>query len=195
MVRRFLILTFTLVLLAGCGDSPVPPDPGCPDGMVIHPMWQGEYPGPVIHVIDPVEVPTFADPCDPYPSGTCTLTAGVFHPWGDGDDFVTLRPVEPYTAKDRFTLEETIVEVGETVLVTGYLAENICAFRVREETIHAECLYEDNYPLEALPALPVEELQFFRAGCEGWILVDEDLFDHQKIVDGAILEWGKVGPG
>jgi hypothetical protein len=120
---------------------------------------------------------------------------GVFHPWGDGDAFVTLRPVEPYTAKDRFTLENIVIEAGETVLVTGYLAENICAFRIREETINAECLYEDNYPLDPLPGLDVEELQFFQAGCDGWILVDETLFTCPEIGEGSILEWGKVGPG
>ena len=74
------------------------------------------------------------------------------------------------------------------------LGENFCAFRVRDLAFNAECPFEGNYPLEELEAVPIRELQFFRAGCEGWILVDEALFENQEIERGTTIGWGKVGP-
>ena len=194
MGRRFLILLTAIALLQACTGSPAPPDSSCPDGMVVHPMWQGEYPAPVIHVLSQVELSVYAGPCDPFPKGTCLLEPGIFHPWGEGEEFITLRPVEPYRARERFTLGDREVSAGEIVEVTGYLAENICAWKVREKAVNTECLFEDNYPLDPLATLPVGEFQFFRAGCAGWILVDDALFDRPEISRGTILEYGKVGP-
>jgi hypothetical protein len=108
--------------------EPVPvASSACPEGVNAVPYWQGEYPGPVVHVKSAVTVKAFADPCSTSATVDCLVPDGLYHPWtGSGGGFVTVRPEKKYVAREafRFGSAEYGADVakGGEVLVTGYLA-------------------------------------------------------------------------
>jgi hypothetical protein len=167
-------------------------DARCADGIEVYPRWQGEYPSPVVHVKELVAVPAFSHPCDPEPTGACLLQPGLFHPWGDGEAFATVRPLERFKAHRPFSLDGASIKAGEIITLVGYLAEGMCTWRVGDSEIAASCEDLQAIPVEALPTVDVQERQFFRAGCEAWVLVDDTLFARPEIETGTVESWGKV---
>jgi hypothetical protein len=196
------LFSLPLVLMLACSGAhdsgPVGPaardESTCAEGVEAYPRWQGEYPGPVVHVKAAVEVAAFDHPCDTEPRSACTLLPGIFHPWGEGDGFVTVRSVQRFRATDAFSLEGIEVSAGEAVEIVGYVAEGFCTWRVRGEEIVAPCPDAEDMPVKELSSVEVPERQLFRAGCPHWVLVDDALFALPEIAKGTIVKWGEVGP-
>lgn len=205
-MTRLLALPAALGLLAAlaCGGGGAPPDPVAavadagsrcaPGGLQRVDYWQGEYPDPVVHVQAAIEVPAYTDPCLAAPDTTCAVDPAVYHPWGVGDGFVTLRAVQTYTASAAFTVEGHAVEAGETIEIPAYLAEGYCRWRVRGEPFEAACPGVEDYPLAEASTVAPPEVQLMQPGCGAWVEVDEAFMAREGVAPGTVLGWGEVGP-
>lgn len=159
-------------------------------------LWQGEYPMPIVNVTEVVEVPSYSDPCLQSADGTCRIEPGIYHPWGEGEGFVTLRAQERFTATRETALEsEPTFEIpeGETVIVNTYLAEGYCVVTIDGVTREALCPGVEDDGLMAEPKSTFQEVQLMNPGCGSWVQVDAAFMAQPEITEGQIVEYGKVG--
>ena len=175
----------------------------CAGGLASTPTWQGEYPGPVVDVRQPVTLSYRLDPCSSV-EGSCTLGAGLYHPWAESrlaTGFSTIRPVLRYEVTRDYTNEEgDSFSKGDIVEVTAYLGEGFCAWRrngVEESGYCPEMFDETAFTLLNPEAESLPETQLFRASCEdgstGWFVVDDALAE-PEVEEGVITGYGSVGP-
>jgi hypothetical protein len=178
---------------------PLPPAPApCPEGVVEIPMWQGEYPAPVIHVKSGFEVPAFPSPCAPAPTARCFLEPAVYHPWGAGAAYVTTRGVDRHKALKELTLDAAsgplTVPAGSIVPVVAYGGEGYCGFRWEGQDASAMCPGMEEGLWEDLPDPEVPERQLFDPGCAAWVLVEDALMGRAEVAVGEVITYGEVGP-
>ena len=163
--------------------------------------WQGEYPGPVVHVMSETRLLSRAEPCGPI-QGECTVPVGLYHPWASGAlGFATVRPILKYrVTRDHIDDAEVSFSEGDLVEVTVYLGEGFCGMRINGQSESGYCpgVYED----DAFTLLNPEdesrpETQLFKARCadggDGWIEVGAAL-TASGVEEGVIVGYGEVAP-
>lgn len=208
---RRMILPFSVIVLA-CGGLGTEGEDGtaasrCVGDWRAVDFWQGEYPGPVVHVRNPVSLPARSTPCDQDASTTCTVPPGVYHPWGDHKHgFATIRPIERFRARRAVTLENAgrSVAAGQEVEMTTYLSEGFCMWSIDGEAFDEYCpgmIADDQGDVfEALnPTVrDAPQPQLFLASCtqgaSAWIEVGDNFFDGDNLVEGSVIEYGVAGP-
>jgi hypothetical protein len=165
--------------------------------------WQGEYPAPPVWVPVDTPLPARTDPCAPDTDRTCTVPAGLYHPWaadGPAAGFITVRPSEPFEAARDLALDGDPVAAGTRVAVVFYAGEGFCQFAWGDQTAFDSCpgMAEDDGWL-ALPVAEHPEQQLFTARClespDQPAHVDVlDALASEGVVEAWILGWGEVGP-
>ncbi|MFT5680014.1 MAG: hypothetical protein ACI8RZ_000919 [Myxococcota bacterium] len=173
----------------------------CQNGMEAAETWQGEYPGPVVHVMETARLPSRFEPCGVI-QGECTVPAGLYHPWATGAlGFATVRPILKYRVTKDYTDEEgTAFAEGDIVEVTAYLGEGFCGLRINGENEGGYCpgMFDEsafvllNPEDESRP-----ETQLFKARCadgvEAWVEVGSALAA-PGVEEGVIVGYGEVAP-
>lgn len=210
-MKRVLVVVILLSLACGGlgndngggGGEPVAGDGLCAGGLHAAMTWQGEYPGPVVDVQQPVTLKFRRDPCSTV-EGECTLAAGLYHPWAmarKATGFATVRPVLRYEATRNFTDEEGVsFQKGDIVEVTAYLGEGFCAFRRNgvEDSGYCPNMFDEGvFTLLNPEAEQIPQIQLFEAPCQtggsGWFVVD-DALARPEVKEGVITGYGEVGP-
>ena len=181
-------------------ESPPPAADGlCHSGMEATEVWQGEYPGPVVHVMKPTTLPSRADLCGPI-QGQCAVPVGLYHPWAEGSvGFATVLAVRKYRVLREHTDDADMhFSAGDTVEVTAYMGEGFCAMRINGTSDGSYCpeMVEEgvfellNPEVENLP-----ETQLFQANCadggQGWIEASTALAA-DGVEEGVITGYGSV---
>lgn len=179
----------------------------CADGRHIVPTWQGEYPGPIVQVDRPVVVNARLGPCQVAAPVTCTVPAGLYHPWAAGaGGYVTVRGTDRYRARRAVEVEPgggRVVPAGEVIDVVAYLGEGFCAFGGTWDGVLSSCpeqvadgqgeVFE---PLGTEPVGAVEQ-QFFSVACaegpQGWVLAGDALLGTPGVREGVLVGYGEVG--
>jgi hypothetical protein len=186
-------------------DGPVPTPTGgglCGEGMEASHAWQGEYPGPVVHVMQSARLPFRADPCGAI-QGECTVPVGLYHPWAEGGlGFVTVRPVVRYRVTKSFTSDDgAAFSEGDILEVVVYFGEGFCGMRLNGEPTDGYCpemLSEEAFEKLNPEAENIPDVQLFQTRCaeggEGWIEVGTALAA-PGVEEGVITGYGSVGPG
>lgn len=196
------LLTATALLAAGlaCAGVVDGPDQALSKGggrcgaMAAVEFWSGEYPSPVMQVDREVSLPARPDPCDERPSVPCAIPAGLYHPWAGQGRYLTLQESTFYRATAAFTYSEgPALRQGDTLELTHYLAEGMCALVHRGTRFDASCPDADNLPLELIREPATEPQQLFDPGCGAWLDVDSALFVRPEIQHGRITGYGEVG--
>ena len=204
-MRKSLAPLLLLSLACGGLGSDDDPTDGPADGLCVGDLeaamaWEGEYPGPVVQVVDSTMLPRRADPCGPI-TGECLVGPGLYHPWGVGSGFATVRAVDRYVmSADHTNGEGFTFAKGDTVEVTVYLGEGFCSFRVNGEEMSGECpnLMGDasEFVLQNPEAEALPETQLFQANCaeggQGWVEVGVAL-GTPGIMEGVVTGYGSVG--
>ena len=208
MKKTLSVLALLSLACGGLGaDDPVTEHPDavglCEGGLESTPTWQGEYPGPVVHVMQSATLPYRALPCGPI-AGQCVVSPGLYHPWGRAaTGFATVRPVLKYRLSRDFTDSEGIAyREGDIVEVTAYLGEGFCAFRINGREESGECPGMFDESASAFVALNPEaenlpETQLFQTRCEdgtsAWIDAAVALAA-DGVEEGVITGYGEVAP-
>ena len=178
-----------------------PPEVACPDGVVAADGWPGEYPSPVVQVTETLEVPVRAHPCAPEPTEVCVIDAGLYHPWvkDEATNYVTVRPVGRFRATRSTRMGQLRVRKGTTVEMTQEVGEGFCVYRVGTANFQHEC--PDMMggrvltPVKTTEGEPTQMVQVeCDGGSKGWLAVDEALMERTAVREGAVVEFGKVGP-
>ena len=113
---------------------------GCPEGVVVNPGWEGEYPGPVVDVTKAATVSARAEPCQRAAAQQCTVPAGLYHPWSEVEAaYRTVRGVDRYEVLKDTRIGEIEVSAGTEGSVVAYLAEGYCTFDVGGRKAEAMC--------------------------------------------------------
>ncbi|MFK7931131.1 MAG: hypothetical protein AB8H79_23300 [Myxococcota bacterium] len=161
-------------------------------------LWIGEYPDPVVNITESMEFPSHSDPCLKAADTTCKVEAGVYHPWGKGDGYVTVQTQVSYTATKDVNLgdedDPALVKAGDTVLMESYLAEGQCMLNINGKSTVAMCpgMGEED-GLEEVKGPKFEPKQFLNPGCGSWIEINAAFFEQPEVKKGNIVEYGKVG--
>lgn len=210
------LLVFTL---ACAGSSPtvppldesVPPKPiaeqpsRCGDRFELVDHWPGEYPTPVVAVMQPVNVPGRVKPCDVEATLTCTLPERLIHPWAGPPliPFATVVEQRDYRATkalEQKDVEEKVtwaLSPGDLVRVTAYYSEGVCALKWGDKTMDGYCPSDDDFVAVNPAADGSNDVQLFAVDCSGtlgWVEVDEALFARNEIQKGAVTGYGTIGP-
>lgn len=171
----------------------------CPQGVVASPSWPGEYPGPVVDVVSPVEVKARPAPCATA-TLSCTLPKGIYHPWSEvASDYLTVRSVDQYTVAKAATIGGKAVAIGDIVEVVQYLGEGFCSYRIAGADAEDSCpdLLE-GAPLTAVAGAKIPEVELFSIPCgtaTGWVEATDALLALPEVRPGSTPEWGTVAPG
>lgn len=201
-------LSLLLLLSLACSgmdaehEDPAPVSGLCQSGMEAAEAWQGEYPGPVVHVMEAARLPSRAEPCGVI-QGECAVPAGLYHPWASSGalGFVTIRPVLKYRVARDYTDEDGMsFSEGDIVEVTAYLGEGFCGMRINGQSEGGYCpgMFDET----AFVLLNPEdedrpETQLFKTPCEGggegWIEVGTALAA-PGVEEGVIVGYGEVAP-
>ena len=176
-------------------------EPTCPDGIIVADGWSGEYPGPVVNVTRAMTVRARNHPCDPAPTRSCQIAAGLIHPWVEGADaeFVTVRAVEPFRVEKALTLGNVSLKAGDRVALTQVIGEGFCRYQIDGTDVEAECPGLNKGALTPMATRSPQPLQMARVACGGpgdahaWLLVDAQLMGRDGIEEGKVLDYGKVG--
>jgi len=189
--------------------APAPAAPRCPEGVHAAPLWQGEYPGPVVNVTKEFTTPARAAACDGEPKGPCTVAVGIYHPWANtAARFATLRPIDKFRLNGPWTAQTDIgktlsLTAGDEVEITAYYGEGYCGYRAGGSEFAAMCpdmlTTADDKPLfEAVSAIEFADIQVLGVDCReghaGWIDVNDALFALAEVEEGEVIEYGSVGP-
>lgn len=182
--------------------APKPVVEACPKGVIAAPGWPGEYPEPVVHVTQEVQVYGWSHPCADEPAEQCRLAPGLYHPWVRDPQqiFVTVRAVEDYTASEAFQLGSHAMKPGAHVRLTQEIGEGFCAYEIDGETFQAECPALLKGRLKPEATAERDTTQFMRVPCtnldgaQSWVAVDDALFEIDGVQKGVVVEYGKVGP-
>ena len=184
----------------------------CPEGIIDSVGWEGEYPGPVVQVLQPVTVPARSSACEREPSLRCTLAPGLYHPWSTDFpgvvDYHTVRAIERFEVLQPIAMPDDVegaplLPVGTIVEVLLYLGEGLCSVRVGGVESPSSCpeMIDDIGGKPVFRHLPGDQVgarQLFAFSClEGgraWIEVDVPLLAREEIVEGAITGYGEIGP-
>lgn len=201
-------LSLLLVLSLACSgvgpepDGPAAPVSGlCQDGMEAAEAWQGEYPGPVVHVMEAARLPARAEPCGVI-EGECMVPAGLYHPWTSGAlGFATVRPILKYRVTRDYTDDaEVSFSEGDTVEVTVYHGEGFCGMRINGQSESGYCpgVYEEDvFTLLNPEDERRPETQLFKVRCadggDSWIEVGAAL-TAPGVEEGVIVGHGEVAP-
>jgi hypothetical protein len=177
--------------------NPATPSAGagrCAQGLRRIDFWAGEYPSPVIQVDRQLSVPARRDPCAPAPDTTCALAPGLYHPWADRGEYITLRAPERYRASVATALDESVqVDAGEEIEVITYLSEGYCSFLHRGRQVEAPCPGVGDDALARVSAEPPPPIQLFTGGCGAWVDADDALFQVAGVRQGEITGYGEIG--
>lgn len=182
----------------------------CPAGTETVPLWQGEYPSPVVQVLEEVALPASAGPCQPA-AEECVVAPGLYHPWAGGREgaatgFATVTATTRYRATEGGSYEvysdagaeRWPLDPGDVIEVGAYYGEGQCELRFGSKTASGECPGVGELAFEELPGLDFEERQLVQIPCyrggELWIEVDEALFARPEVTEGVITGYGEVGP-
>ena len=179
-------------------NNPEKPNNRCSDNNIILPVWQGELPGPVIHVKQSVVVSGQTDVCSEGSNVECELLPGLYHPWSDKDlRFATIKGVEQLRSTDAFYSNKNRYPSGTVVEIHSYPSEGMCEFVIAEDKWEAPCPSSSTGGgFTLISGNTVKEKQFFQTTCQNgelaWIRVDDALFSSDAIAHGAIVEYGKI---
>lgn len=176
---------------------------GCPDGVAQTASWPGEWPGPVVYLKAPVELPGRTTPCAPEPDLKCLVPAGLYHPWARSDlDYQTVLAVERWKALAPIQLEETPIAAGTIVEIQQYQGEGYCEYVVGGQRFSDECpaLRNGDVPVLEQVGQPVDfpAREVFEVSCgnggKAWIEASDAIFAVPGVERGEFTEWGEVGP-
>lgn len=181
-------------------DEPVPAT--CPDGVITAAGWSGEYPGPIAHVTQPIEVRALAHPCANTETVRCSLEPGILHPWAGNPDhtFVTVRAIQRVTATKAMQLGTQHLGVGDQVQLVQEIGEGFCAYRRGDDTFQAECPALSKGRLRASPMVDRAPRQLVALGCpagpdgRAWLVIDDAFMAHDAVEPGAFKGYGAVRP-
>ncbi len=173
----------------------------CPEGVIAAPGWPGEYPTPVVDLMEPIRVKGRTHPCAESATVACEVPPGLYHPWaGDAQDFVTVRAVQRFEATGRVKIGNHKVKPGTLVEMTQDLGEGFCQYQIEGETLQAQCPQLITSKLSPVSGATRAPVQLMRVPCrtgEGtthaWLEVDKAMMAHAKVREGKILEYGRVG--
>jgi hypothetical protein len=161
-----------------------------------------------VQVDRPVVVQARLGPCEASASVTCTVPAGLYHPWASGPAaFVTVRGTDRYRARRAVEADGgsgRVVPAGEVVDVVAYQGEGFCAYGGTWDGVLGSCPEQvsdaTGEVYEAVGTEPVDaaEQEFFTVPClegpQGWVLADDALMRTPGVREGALLGYGEVGP-
>lgn len=178
-----------------------PPVTECPAGVVAAPGWPGEYPDPVVHVTEPVVVPSRAHPCAK-DTQSCGIEPGMLHPWAgvEGHTFVTVRAVQGWSAAEAFQLGTQQLAASDTVQLTQEIGEGFCAYQRGDDSFQAQCPALLKGKLEQEPVVEWATEQLVGVPCAnvdgvvGWVAVNDALMAVEGVRKGAFEGYGKVVP-
>jgi len=176
----------------------------CNDTIVSAPVWQGEYPSPVVFLSEPTELNGFGHPClalQAQPS-RCMVPADLYHPWGgNGRGFTTLRGKDRFEVLRPIDVDGLALAPGDEVIVRAYYGEGFCGMESSGHSFSEMCpefWTDDSGELFRAISTSDVERQFFLAPCENgspsWIEVNDDLFSTQNVEEGDIVGYGEVAP-
>lgn len=200
--------------VAGPAGEPAPRPDGrgtCPEGRLVRPGWQGEYPAPIIHIQADDPLPARSTPCAAAPDRTCRPEPGLYHPWSrhrppsPEDPFVTVRGVDRWLFLKDHRLPgappaEAAVPKGAILEVLFYAGEGYCDQRIvgGGESFVEPCpeMWAEGIALEQSEASG--ETQLFSVACadggRAWLEGAPSLFEHASVAEGELIEFGVVGP-
>lgn len=179
--------------------APPPEVTECPEGVIAAPGWPGEYPEPIAHVTEALQVPSRSHPCGPS-TGTCELAPGLLHPWNGASDqtFVTVRAVERWHAAKAFQLGTQQLVAGDPVRLTQEIGEGFCAYERAGVEFQAQCPALLKGKLAVQPAVERATEQLVQVPCAdgtaAWVAVDDELMARAEVRPGAFDGYGAVGP-
>ncbi len=192
--------------------APTPSGQGtCPDGRLVRPGWQGEYPMPILHVQTDAPLPARSSACAPQADRSCRPTPGVYHPWSrslppagaKADRFVTVRGVDRWRMLREHRPEgwrETL-PAGAVVEVLFYAGEGYCEERVEGGAVDVQpCpdLWPEGTAERIAPAEEPAETQLVRVPCAqggaAWLEGSAAIFEQASVAEGELIEYGQVGP-
>lgn len=182
----------------------------CPAGTEVVGLWQGEYPSPVVQVLEEVALPASSGPCQPA-TQECVVAPGLYHPWAGGREgaataYATVTPTTRYEAKEGGIYEvysdagaeRWPLDRGDVIEVGAYYGEGQCELRFGDQTASGECPGVGELAFEELPGTAFEERQLVEIPCYRgvplWIEVDAALFARPEVTEGVITGYGEVGP-
>ena len=179
----------------------------CADGQFVVPLWQGEYPSPIVQVGEGVTTRVALDPCAKA-TRDCQLASGLYHPWAGESlgpaevGFGTRLRTSRYTATKATSIAGVAVAAGAELEVLTYLSEGMCSMRhgdvVFEEMCPGTAGGDDTTWLEA-PELAAAPTQLIEVRCAGetrpfWLTVDDALLATKGVQEGVMLGYGQIGP-
>ena len=213
------ILCSTVLLLLGCAGLFTPEENAsserfsgdasalffdCSDTIVSAPVWQGEYPSPVVFLHETTQLNGFEHPCHALQESArpCTAPEGLYHPWGGhGPGFVTLRGLDRFAVLRSVDVDGVSLEPGDQVIVRAYYGEGFCGMVSNDEEFSDMCpefwTDDEGDLFQSISSSDVER-QFFLAQCTNgnpaWIEVTDALFANEHVEAGNIIGYGEVAP-
>ena len=189
-ILTFLILISVLpIYLLWPSDSQKP----CTQDVI--PFWNGEYPEPVVVVKEKTTHNAYVDLCLQQVTA-CTLGPGLVHPWSKQDIKYASKP-EPVVYQSLVAFSSDLMDygAGAELVYEGETPDGMCSFRIGADRWYSSCEF-----LERISYVSgkqgVQARQFFFASCaeghQGWIEVQEELFDDLRIDRGLIKGYGVI---
>jgi hypothetical protein len=174
----------------------------CPEGTTASAGWSGEYPSPVIQVNANVTVKGRGHPCDATSEISCTVPAGLYHPWSTTSKaaFQSVAPAFRFVTRKEVAPTGRTLPVGTHVLEQSYLSEGFCVLVIDGKTEEGDCpggAVDDAYTKLPTPNADFGYHQFLEVACtegvKSW-LRDKDLLAQRGVTQGQITDYGVVAP-
>ncbi len=206
--------------------QPGPPPVGgqvtpCPDSFYVVEHWPGEYPSPVIQVLEAVQVEARLGPCGTTGEVMATLKPGLYHPWSRTEDitevaYFSIAPILYYELLEEVTFEE-VMSPESTVVVAArgsvienlaYLAEGWCRLRVNGVVVNDYCPGNGGQETRFRQVDPATGADSAATGMwdpllrlrtpgqpEAWVVVSDSYpFKYPEIVRGRVTGFGEISP-
>lgn len=178
-------------------------------------FWPGEYPYPIINVLEDVKLDSYSSYKNEKPDEKCTVERGQYHPWAKtknvtyihGSPVIKFMVTSPRVILDGYLRDsgskkpqkaKIILTKGMEFSLLNALGEGMCILRYKGKKIETDCPFSRSKDIKQLTAgkYTFEARQFFSVKCKeghvSWIPGEKSLFSNKNIEKGEALGWGEL---